>query len=259
MQNRYTGDVGDFGKFGLLRALCGTRDGPALRLGVLWYLVPDESHNKDGKHIRYLDASPQFRDCDPELYDGFRELFLDGYGKMIARQRRVSVVEGSGVLPPGTVFFNELLHYRAGSFEDRLAARDAWVARAVGATAMADVVFVDPDNGIECQSVTRTAGRGPKYVFWDEIGAIVERGQTAVVYHHLNRTRSTVEQVRLLRVQFDQRMPGGFATFHVIFRRGTRRAYFIAAAPAHRDILARRLSHMLTTPWARHFVGTNAT
>ena len=38
MQDRYVGDIGDFGKYGLLRALCG-RD---LYLGVVWYLIPDE-------------------------------------------------------------------------------------------------------------------------------------------------------------------------------------------------------------------------
>lgn len=40
MQDRYAGDVGDFGKFGLLRHLCGVtaQDGqPNLRPGIIWY------------------------------------------------------------------------------------------------------------------------------------------------------------------------------------------------------------------------------
>ena len=46
MQNRYVGDVGDFGKYALLR-----RIGKAgLSLGVNWYLTPDESHNSNGKY-----------------------------------------------------------------------------------------------------------------------------------------------------------------------------------------------------------------
>ena len=76
MQNRYTGDVGDFGKYGLLRALClpeGDR-GPALRLGVVWYLTSDESHNNDGRHIGYLEPTPKnaktLRVCDPSLGEG---------------------------------------------------------------------------------------------------------------------------------------------------------------------------------------------
>jgi hypothetical protein len=50
VQNRYAGDVGDYVKFGLLRALTGADDEPALSLGVMWYLTADEDHNQDGKH-----------------------------------------------------------------------------------------------------------------------------------------------------------------------------------------------------------------
>ena len=40
MQNQYTGDIGDFGKLGLLRVLQES----GLTIGVNWYLVPDENH-----------------------------------------------------------------------------------------------------------------------------------------------------------------------------------------------------------------------
>ena len=50
MQNRYAGDVGDFGKLGMLRAIASS----AMKIGVNWYLVPDEGHNDDGKHIGYF-------------------------------------------------------------------------------------------------------------------------------------------------------------------------------------------------------------
>ena len=55
MQDRYAGDVGDFGKFGLLRTLCEL-NAPQLKLGIVWYLVPEESHNEDGKHTKYLNG-----------------------------------------------------------------------------------------------------------------------------------------------------------------------------------------------------------
>ena len=44
MQDRYVGDVGDFVKYGLLRAIRGTK-----RLGVAWYLHPDAGPAGDGK------------------------------------------------------------------------------------------------------------------------------------------------------------------------------------------------------------------
>ena len=58
MQNRYTGDIGDFAKYGLLRALC-----PGHRLGVAWYLYPDESHNEDGTP-RFAESKPDTAQLD---------------------------------------------------------------------------------------------------------------------------------------------------------------------------------------------------
>lgn len=73
MQNRYVGDVGYFGKYGLLRLLClGKGAGKQLSLGVVWYLVSDESHNEDEKYISYLNLTAEnhrrFRLCDPPMY-----------------------------------------------------------------------------------------------------------------------------------------------------------------------------------------------
>ena len=50
MQNRYTGDVGDFGKYGLLRALTQPEMQEETKLGVVWYLNPDEAGNQDGQN-----------------------------------------------------------------------------------------------------------------------------------------------------------------------------------------------------------------
>ena len=66
MQNRYTGDIGDFGKIGLLRYF--ERE---FTLGVNWYLTPDETHNGDGRHIGYLQKN-EFRLCDQQLWTELR-------------------------------------------------------------------------------------------------------------------------------------------------------------------------------------------
>lgn len=50
MQNRYTGDIGDFSKLGLLRVLSNA----GFRIGLNSHLTPNETHNDDGKHIKYL-------------------------------------------------------------------------------------------------------------------------------------------------------------------------------------------------------------
>src|SRR2546429_307924 len=107
MQDRYVGDVGDFGKYGLLRALLSPlENAPALRVGVVWYLVPDGSANGDGSRVGYLSLPPNraaaFRDCDPVLFDTMQRLVADG-------QRNVESVSRASVLPEGTVFYERLL------------------------------------------------------------------------------------------------------------------------------------------------------
>jgi hypothetical protein len=64
MQDRYVGDVGDFGKIGMLRKIADY----GLRIGVIWYLTykPEEHINADGKHIGYL-KDCAFKSCDDEL------------------------------------------------------------------------------------------------------------------------------------------------------------------------------------------------
>ena len=72
MQDCYVGDVGDFVKYGLLRALS---DGK--RLGVAWYLRtdPDTTKADDGSHTTYLQQPEKWRHLDPVVFDGTGSVF----------------------------------------------------------------------------------------------------------------------------------------------------------------------------------------
>ena len=73
MQNRYSGDIGDFSKLGLLRALLPS----GLTIGINWYLVPDETHNSDGRHVKYLEKDT-FMYCDRELWKELGQIVHTG-------------------------------------------------------------------------------------------------------------------------------------------------------------------------------------
>ncbi len=132
MQHRYVGDVGDFGKFGLLRVLGGLGTDRVLKIGVVWYLYPDEGHNSDGKHIGYLRKRDRiFRDCDEALFDKLRELLFDENG-LIAANRDLAAVETAGLLPDGAIFFSKPLSYaKTQTNRARLALRNDWMAEAL--------------------------------------------------------------------------------------------------------------------------------
>jgi hypothetical protein len=254
MQNRYVGDVGDFGKYGLLRVLSGLNDEPRLKLGVVWYLFPDESHNADGKYVGYLQRNDgQFRDCDSVLYDGLRSLLFNDAG-LIQASRNVGSIETAGLLPADTAYYSRPLSYeRELSLPSRLSRREEWILEALSRTASEEIVFLDPDNGIECKTTSPTKNKGPKYVFWKDIDAFVTRGQSIVVYHHLNRSGSHMSQVEIMRQRMNDRFGNGYRTSAVIYKRGSGRAYFIIGAPAHRELLIQRLQQMSAGSWNRHF------
>ena len=64
MQDCYVGDVGDFVKYGLLRAIRVTKC-----LGVAWYLHPDGGPAGDGRHADYLQDPGEWRHLDTKLFD----------------------------------------------------------------------------------------------------------------------------------------------------------------------------------------------
>src|SRR5881628_3576408 len=93
MQDRYVADVGDFGKYGLLRVLCNTtghESGPRLRLGVVWYLFDSKEERKrkpgDGRKTGYAKQShkARFRRRDEKLYD----VLVDKPGQIGSKARR---------------------------------------------------------------------------------------------------------------------------------------------------------------------------
>jgi hypothetical protein len=255
MQNCYVGDVGDFGKYGLLKALClPDADGSkGLCLGVVWYLVPDED-NADGKHISYINLLAdvaRYRDCDPFLYDSLAKI-------VYRKARNVTSIRNSDILPAGTVFFEEPLTFdgmpRIGpaAREARLKHRGEWLQRALEATAGCDVVFVDPDNGLE-GSAKRHHKRGAKYVYFDELAPYLSRGQSLVVYHHMGRNRRAADQIRERLDQIGTRLDGCDRPFALRYHRGTSRAFLVIPAKRHGALLFDRAKHFVSGPWSKHF------
>lgn len=174
MQNRYTGDIGDYVKYGLLRALA---DGK--RLGVAWYLYPDEDHNDDGRHVAYLDDPGRWRSRDPALFDKLKRLVAEG-------RRTVAAVERSGLLD-GALYSGELLSAPDLTPPQRREWRRRWFESVVNGLRDCDLVFADPDNGL-CEDDRFRPGtvKHWKRLPLHEAEALAE-GRTAVIYHHNSR------------------------------------------------------------------------
>ena len=212
MQNRYVGDVADFGKYGLLRYLSGETSGDnlkRLKLGVVWYMFPDQRHGADkgsisgdGRHIEYLTPIKKnidlYGNCDPELWAKLGHLV--GYDA-----RCVHCAELDDVLPDGTLYYHAQLYYVPDlPRKMKEATREHWFCKALEATNCADLVFVDPDNGI-ADSAQMYRQDGPKYAYIEDLRKIRERDQNLVVYQHKARKPSydeIADKIQLFRDGF---------------------------------------------------------
>ena len=200
MKHQYFGDISDYRKYGLLRCLSAA----GLRLGVFWMLTTDDDR-RDGRRTGYLDDPDTWRRFDPELFD-----FL--VASVRAGRRDVSAFESSG-LTVGAC-------YCAAPLGNSAVARPIWFDRGLTDLASADLVFFDPDNGLEVSSVGYGKRGSRKYVYWREVGATWARGHSILVFQHFNRTARRPFIARLT-ADLKRRTSGAhvaaLATSHVLF------------------------------------------
>jgi hypothetical protein len=231
MQNSYTGDVGDYGKYIFLSALAGSD----LRLAVVWCLNPYEEKSAYGKFTGYLNEAKEnlYRHASPHIYDGLRKIIRNG-------DRRVSFVRDEGILPAATIFYETPLDYMKCSLaQDRKKARGEWLMGALNETRGAELVFFDPDNGLGVKSHTPYSKLGAKYIFDGEIRAFWERNQSILVYQHLTRSGSVDEQARrgLARLRD---LSDGSEGWAIGFHSYSVRLYFVVPIKEHASELRGR-------------------
>ena len=234
MQNKYVGDIGDFGKYGLLREIFGRPEEPGsgcgLRLGVAWYL----SEDKQGSGGNLTDY-PKLRTCDPCLYNVLQRLIKTG-------NRKVAEVQRNKILPDTTLYHSLPLSSST---------RARWFKDALKETEDADVVFVDPDNGVASEN-TPLGSR--QHVLPYELDRFFERGQSLVIYHHLART-DALTQINGLSERLRGELNLSYSPSALWYHRGTARAYFIVPHERHRDVIEKRLTSFEYSLWTKqgHF------
>ena len=171
MQDRYAGDVGDFVKLGLLRALS-----PGKRLGLAWYRFPDEDHNSDGRHIGYLQRKLEYEALDPALFSHLRDV--------VSRER--SIVSLLPVLA-AHASADQTLDVASVPTKARRAWRRNWFAGVLDGLSGCDLVFADPDNGIiDDQDSRKGSSKFGKQIPLEEVRSLAA-GRCAVIYHHNTR------------------------------------------------------------------------
>jgi len=211
MKNQYIGDIGDYGKYSLLRAFA--KEG--IRIGVNWYLTEDDN-GSDGKHTKYLDHEEE-RLYDPELFSCLKKLVK-------ANRRDVIAFETEGMIADA-VYYNDLLDIsNVHRIEAKRAERSRWHLAAMKNLQEAELVFLDPDNGLSTddRSVRKNS---VKYAFASEAADYFNRGQNIVYYCHKGRrTPAQWEDAKKILSNYIPEAILIALTFH----RGTQRTFIFA-------------------------------
>lgn len=233
MKNQYFGDIGDYGKYGLLRFL-------AMRgviIAINWYLTTDDQSN-DGNIRGYL-AREKDRVYDPYLFDVLREF-------SVRNERDVRHFAARGMIP-GATYFDEIVDPAVpmlNAAEKRIA-RERWHHEALATCDGADLVFMDPDNGLRAGKPTARKD-AMKFVYASEVEDYYERGQDVVYYCH--KGRRTDSQWEKAKRVMRENCPDA-TLMGITYHRGTQRSYIFVIHPERQERYHTLLKDFLETEW----------
>ena len=136
-------------------------------------LTPDDL-SRDGQKLQYLQAAPKWRHRDPELFDSL--------SAVASRDDRSVSDVAAALLLPGARFHDELvprdLRLRRLHFERTLEIANG-----------SELLFFDPDNGLEVASCAPGRSGSEKYLLWSELTDAYQAGHSILVYQHFGRQK----------------------------------------------------------------------
>ena len=232
MKNQYAGDVGDYTKLGILRWL----EKVGLSIGLNWYLTPDESELSktftDGKHTKFLKY-----DCDTpdkELHCALKKIGLSDKRTVIRLER--------AKLFKNALFWNKILDAKI---------RDKWHLEALKKLSSKDVIFLDPDNGLEVKSINPYSKNGNKYTTYKEAADYYVQGATVIIYNHRDRKPKSEYLKRFYRFK-DMEETKNAKMFYLSASRYSVRDYLFLVQERHFSDLERAIDNFLATEWCRY-------
>lgn len=242
MQDKFVGDVGDFGKYGLLRTLAGKepKAKPGYRLGVVWYFGDDgDPHDAD---LAYLSKPNEFRRHDEALFDALMDM-ATSERRTVAEVERQRLLGRQRFLGRNAVFFSDRLPGREG--------RDQWLAAAVDRTSKTHIVLLDPDKSLATARMEAKVERSLEHAYLNEVRPFVRRGQTVVIYLSFGRNPGDKRRKQIRRWH-DECLTKLGLDEHPQIVTTSKRAFIILPATNHVEHVDDRLD-TLVQRWGEHF------
>lgn len=211
MKDQYVGDINDYLKYSLLRALDQESAGSQL---VCWMLTADDG-GADGRKISYLKDPARYRAVDPDLFDSLARIVASG-------TRTTTAVETNGMLSSSTFFRTRL--------EDGASQRSMFFSELWSQAQGHQIVFFDPDNGLSVDSVPVGRAGSRRYLYCSELAPLMDLDGAAVIYQHFPR----VQRFEYVTSQLD-RLASALPGFQTIAIHSSHVAFLAVAPPHHLD------------------------
>ena len=235
MKNQYVGDIGDYGKYGLLRFLASH----GIKIGVNWYLTENDG-STDGKFTTYL-KNPADRVYDPELFDALQNI-ADHPDKT------VKMIKQAGIIPDAE-FFGEMLKSSSLKADAREWNRRLWFNNSTLMLGNAELIFADPDNGISYRKTARTKD-SEKFILPEDVAEYYNSGRNVVYYCHKGRRKQEAWDQAKEEIRNHIRDAQLLA---VTCHRGTQRSYIFVLHPDCYLKYERIITAFLDTEWGNMF------
>lgn len=235
MKNQYVGDIGDYGKYSLLRFLALR----GIKIGVNWYLT-DNDNSSDGNITDYLKKDSD-KSLDPDVFITLKEIVEQNDRDL----KSVQMIQDTGLIPGASFFEAELSSYHTSPMK-RAWDRRLWYEQSKLILRDADLIFADPDNGITYRKTARHKGC-EKFVLPEETAQYYYDGKDVVFYCH--KGRRTKEEWERTKIKIKEYVCDA-KLFVLTFHRGTQRSYLFVVHPEHADRYELLLSDFLSSsPW----------
>ena len=235
MKNQYVGDIGDFGKYGLLRFLANH----GIKIGVNWYLTEDDS-SSDGRFTGYLNH-PEEGISDPELFYVLKEIAFRS-------DKSVNMIQDAHIIQ-GAEFYKEILKSSSLEADARELSRRLWFNNSTLILKDVDLIFADPDNGISYRKTAKTKD-SEKYILPEDVCDYYNSGRNVVYYCHKGRRKQEAwEQAKTGIRNYIRDAQILAVTCH----RGTQRSYIFVLHPDSYKKYEHILTAFLDSAWGNMF------
>lgn len=236
MQNKYVGDVKDFGKFGLLRCIAPI----GCHIGVNWYLSATKPNKIDRRHIGYL-VSPRFKGCDDALLQMLEAVVDSGERDVAQLELRTPLV--------GATYYQVPLPSPREVGTDY---RSIWHENAKCALAGCDIIYLDTQHGLMMDDGPFDSVVSTKCVTEQELTEYYSAGKSVLFHQQRGRfgSESQMERIRLLSAS-DELSNAHLAG--MTFRHSPLLDFIFVLQPKHAAEVEAAIDSFLQSRWQRHF------